>query len=255
VQGRLNYEGTRHIPILNALFAAPVEDRSAGSATPPPPPARVPAAVETVPQPAAADQAPVGKPGAEAVPSPAGMPAGRGFRTGQLFDLARIEAAGLTVAEINAIVEQARADRRQLAAERAELRRQRLELEMRERDVEERRQLQEVVAERGRLEQAVREFNARVTEIRIDEMAALEEAARSIARLTPAAGAELMVEFWQGDDGPNKVVKLLAVMAADRADEILACLDTRRAREILEKRMTVIRPRATEAAGKHGDRR
>ena len=246
-QGRLNYEGTRHIPLLNSLFSAPEEapvTRKPSTRNSPAREATVTPNVVTQTKSAlrkkerATDSA--------ELPRLSGMPAARGFGSGELFDLRRLEAIGLTVDDVNAIVEQARKDRQAAAAERSELYRLRRGLEVRERDVAERharlaKLMDDVVTERKRVEQAIQDFNERVTELRIDEVAALEETARTIGKLTPAAGAELIVEFWQGEDGPNKVVKILAVMNKDRADEILAHLDTRRAREILEKRMTVIR--------------
>ena len=274
-QGRLNYEGTRSIPILNTLFSSD-EQASEEPITGKAPEQSAPretgrsktaghkvSGVTTASSQQGASSPPRGTSqksaspkttGKPAKPSPlTGMPGARGFEAGELFDLEKLEATGLTVDDVNAIVEQARKERQRVAAERVELRRVRQELELRERDVADRyarvsELMAEVVAERKRVEQAIHAFNKRVTELHVDEIAALEATAGTIAKLEPSAGAELIVEFWLGENGPSKVVKILAVMDKDRADEILACLDTKRAREILERRMTVIRTGAARPA-------
>ena len=111
--------------------------------------------------------------------------------------------------------------------------------------------MDEITESRRRLEAAIRAFDERVTELRVDEVAALRATASSIARLRPQAGAELLLEFWNAPGGKQKVVKLLAVMQQDRADEIVGSLDPKIAHEVLERRMTLIR----SGGGKRGGRR
>jgi DNA-directed RNA polymerase subunit F len=240
-QGRLNYEGTKNIPLLNALF------------TPPAPPAPR-ADPEEKPHSVARSRV------AHVAPTPvrngdlesgdgasgAGMPTANGFAPGGLIDLPKLSASGMTIDEVNAIVEQVRNTKIELAKERAEMQQLRRDLEVRERDVTTRQAhvtglMRQVLDGRATLERAIKDFNERVVELPAEQEAAYAGIARTIAKLVPEAGAELIVDFWQTPGGQAKVVKILAVMPEDRADEILACLDTKRVREILEKRMTVKR--------------
>jgi DNA-directed RNA polymerase subunit F len=237
-QGRLNYEGTRNIPLLNTLFTPPTPRADPEEK----PHSGVRSRVARVAPAPARKRDPMTGDGA----SGAGMPTPNGFAPGELIDLPKLSASGMTIDEVNAIVEQARKTKIELAKERAELQQLRRDLEVRERDVAARQArvtglMQQVIDGRATLERAIKDFNARVVELPAEEEAAYAGIARTIAKLVPEAGAELIVDFWQTPGGQAKVVKILAVMPEDRADEILACLDTKRVREILEKRMTVKR--------------
>lgn len=255
VQGRLNHEGTKEIPVLRWMFPAPpnADGRSV--------PRRSQPTAKTSPVPTTPKTR---RPGASrpvdalseanAPPDLPGVPPARGFEIGQLFDLAPLEATGLTVHDVNALVARAQSDRAAVASERAELERARRELELREKDVAERyaklqTMLDDIVDRRRSFETDVKTFNERVTVLYAAERQALLATASSIARLKPAAGAELIREFYAGDNGPQKVVKILAVMVPERADEILGSLDPKLAREILECRMSLIEePRDARAS-------
>ena len=168
------------------------------------------------------------------------------YETGRLFDLRKLEPSGMTVDEVNNLVAQTRKMQETIELERKVLEKQRRDLEVRERDIADRQArldnlINEVDAERKKVEQTVEDINKKLVELSVDEVAALKETARTVGSLDAQAARELVLDYWRTPDGQTKVIKILAVMEAAKVDEIIAQMETRQMREILEKRMTIAR--------------
>ncbi len=164
---------------------------------------------------------------------------------GDLFEMPRIKA-GMSVEEINSVVSRAQSMMKDVERKQAVLEEQRLNLEVRERDIADRqgrvdKLINQVQEERTKVEQAIEEFNKRVLYLRPQEESGLKEIARTVASLTSDAAKELIMNYWRTPEGQNKAIKILAVMDKEKVDLIIAEMETQTMREILEKRMTIVR--------------
>ena len=165
---------------------------------------------------------------------------------GHLFDLSRIKASGLSAEEINALIERSKKMKQEIETERAVLRKSRRDLEIREQDIADRQKtvtdlIHQVDTERSNVEMMIADFNGRILELRVDEESALKETAGTIASLEPEAAMRLILDYWQSEPGQVKAIKILAVMSREKVDEIIAQMETKQMRDVLEKRMTVAR--------------
>ena len=164
---------------------------------------------------------------------------------GDLFDLKKI-SANFSVEEVNDIIGRAKKVEQELELKRAELANRERSLETRERDIADRQDrvsklLSKVDAERAKVEKTIEDFNRRVLELRSDEESSLKEAADTIGSLDAEAAKKLILDYWRTPEGQNRAIKILAVMEKSKVDEILATMETTAMREVLEKRMTVVR--------------
>lgn len=167
------------------------------------------------------------------------------WRPGRLFDFKPIEP-GITVDEINEIRRRANEAMAQVERERAALDKRKSELDAREQDIRDRQEdvlkkMREIEQARVQLEKDAEEFARRVVLIRADEEKGLKEVARSVAAQTPTRAAAILAEWWGREDTQARALKVLTLMETEAADAILAEMKESQVREVLDKRLRVLR--------------
>ena len=170
------------------------------------------------------------------------------FRPGRLWSFPQMEA-GMTADELNDILRRAREERLAIERDRGAMVQQRRELDARERDVADRQdavleKLREVEQLRAKLQAEIDEFQSTVLLIRQDEMSGLQSVAKTLASVEAKSAAAVIKKWWETDEGQARALKIWTVMEADAAHAILAELDVEMIRQVLEKRLKVVRAQA-----------
>lgn len=255
VQGRLTHEGTKHIPLLHSCFptpeapaprrpARPVQRGTRGAVT---------GLGEKLPERDEGVLEPLDPHREQGVGGgrPGGQPEGRVKEArpagDRLFDFDRL-LPGISVEELDAALAHARRAAAEVVAARAELDERAQGLEARERDLEARQEqilrlLERVETERARVEARIAAFDGSAVVLRQDQEAACKAAASTVASLEPEVARALIEDYWRTAEGQAQAVRILAVMEPRRADAILGLLDTAVLRQILERRMSIVRGR------------
>lgn len=167
------------------------------------------------------------------------------YRPGRLWSFPQMEA-GMTADELNDILRRAREERLAIERDRGAIVQQRRELDARERDVADRQdavleKLREVEQLRAKLQAEIDEFQSTVLLIRQDEMSGLQSVAKTLASVEAKSAAAVIKKWWETDEGQARALKIWTVMDADAAHAILAELDVEMIRQVLEKRLKVVR--------------
>lgn len=237
-QGRLDYEGTRGVPVLSWFFAAP--DKTEG--------------------PVEEDFLELGEGTAggefEAVdtgtdleldldPGSAPMLEGVAPAEGEgLFRYPRLDS-GQSAADmeeqmlrIHRMEDEAR--RRLAIVEEREI-----DLGIRERDLADRERaiaqsMMEVDAAKERLDRRIAEFEQRVTLVEKDEVAGVLTFGRSLASFDPSRAAQIVMQEFESEVGRQRIVKVMTLMDSDDADRILSRVPDDKVRELLIERLDVV---------------
>jgi flagellar motility protein MotE (MotC chaperone) len=232
LQGRLDYEGTRGIPVLGSFFAAPPASD---------------AATETRPSVEAQDS-----PDAPAVQSPAasggdGQPAqshaGQRAPRGALFEFPPLQS-NLTPEEMTSALVSLEVRRRDLDRREAQIAREKEELSGLARDMEERRKA--VRADMAMVQSASEEVDLRLKTFRGEsslleqqEQKNYKEQADRFAVMDPQKAAELLLEM--GPESEDKAAKLLSLMDAETAARVLGEMDPKRGARIVTRSLKLVR--------------
>lgn len=299
LQGRLNYAGTRGLPLVHSLFDPPVPEEDgqeeaeaegqeeaeedgaevdsaeaeSGQAheavSAPPTEAGMPYNIGRSVNPSAETGGEPLRVGEEPTPEDGGRhrtkeaaahktsseqqdretPPRRGdrrYRPGKLFEFPTIRA-GISVAELNEMLGEAKAARERARAELASLEKRKRDLDAREADIKEREEqilakIRQIEQMRAKLEEKISEFQRTVTMIRNDEVQAIKSDAETLAAFEPRFASQLIQQWWRSEEGQVRVVKILALMDTEAVHAILQTMDPAQAREILDKRAKVVRP-------------
>ena len=108
----------------------------------------------------------------------------------------------------------------------------------------------EVEALQRRLDERIARFQDEIKLVRSDEAAALKRNAKTLESFEPAKAAELLTEQWKTEAGQVDVLKLLEFMDKEAVDQILAELPNHLVREVLQKRLRVVKEPAAPASGR-----
>lgn len=234
VQGRLDHDGTRGIPVLEQLFAEPEHDaeQPLGAADPDAGPGEE---LPQDPKPAVQETTPA----AQNQGAPPDVHEVQG-----LFEFPRLDS-GMTAADLERILRVAREAEERARLERAGVEAAEAELFARQRDLEDREasiamQMLRVDQERARLEERIAEFERQVLLVEQDELRGLREYARTLASFEPSRAAAIVLQEWELDEGRKRIVKVLAVMDPVDADVVLAEIDVAQIREVLLERLKIV---------------
>jgi flagellar motility protein MotE (MotC chaperone) len=167
------------------------------------------------------------------------------YRPGRLWSFPRIEP-GIGVDELNDILRRAKKAQEDVTRERAALEQRRAELDAREQDIADRQQLvlskmTEVEQMRARLQAEVDDFRNTVLLIRDDESAGLKALATTLQGIEPSKAASVIIKWWETEEGQTKALKVWTVMDPDAANAILGEMDVELVRQVLDKRLKVVR--------------
>ena len=240
MQGRLDYEGTRDVPVFDWLFSAPEDtagpERADASVTPP--------------------AAPIGETAGGAVvgggperPDTVRTPGSTASRASDLpgiaFDDAPpvspvIDFAELMPGDVQKFEQMFREAERRLdeveARERALDRRER-ELRIREEDLLERDRAVTMAilgldAERERLDARLRQFREDVRLVRSTELQKVQDLAAFLLEIGPESSADFIEHEWKDPEGQDRVVTAVAQMSQADAARTLRALSSERRHEI-----------------------
>lgn len=165
---------------------------------------------------------------------------------GKLFEFPRLKAR-MSVQDVNRILEQALAEKQAAERERVVLAQRSAELDARETDLRDREerileQMREIEQSRAQLNERIEQFRSQVILVDEKQKEDLEADAKTLAAFEPERASELLLEWWKRSETDKaKVVRILSVMKADAADQILQIMEVSQAREILDMRAKVIR--------------
>ena len=247
VQGRLDYAGTRGVPIASWLFAPPSADEATAEVAIPADPPAVAASDPTAAPPPTPDEEPA-----------AGAAAATGEATSDQQDADRLEPrspglfrfpqidSGLTAEDVDQALRAAHAARDQAALERVRLAALAADLDLQRSDLQDResaiaRQMLRVEQERDRVEQRIAEFERQVLLVERDDLRGYQEFGRTLAAFDPLRAAAIVMDEWADDVGRQRIVKVLATMDPVDADGILAAVDASQVRALLVERLKVVR--------------
>ncbi len=229
LQGRLDYAGTRGIPLVQSLFSKPSSatdaSRTARPRALPPAPAAEPALDAAKQQQFEAR--------VEALTDP-----GRQPQTG-LFQLPLLES-GLSAADLDEMARAAREQRESLARREAALDHREEQLAAREDDVTRRHGevqslMRDVVDARQQLMEERRELGRLYTFIDESEESRYREQARFLAGQDRVQAGGVVREMWRSESGRTDAVRMLRLMQAEDRDEILAVLSAAELRDIVAR--------------------
>jgi flagellar motility protein MotE (MotC chaperone) len=232
-QGRLNWEGTRDVPLLNDLFAPPVT-------------ADGPAGLSMAPGPTSGTRerrpALSGGPGPDGGPLSASRP---------LFSYPQLPG-GVSAEELTAAWLRLDERHRQQQAEAVASEQRAQQLALLAADLEERRQsvraeMAATEAKSAKLEAKVQAFSERTTRLAGQEVANLQRQAESLQAMDAAAAAGVLLELIPSAEA--EAVKLLSTMDADAAAAVLSAMDPKSAARLMERGLRLIR----EDAGAKGN--
>ncbi len=221
IQGRLDHDGTRGIPLLEQLFAD-----TGDPAKPAAPTVVVPAA-----------------PAGETAPPAAGEPAAALVR--EPFQLPELSGA-LKVEDIESMLRAAEVRDRASRDRAAAVAQRERELALRQRDLEDREaavadKMLEVDRERERLEARIAQFEKDVLMVHRDDVRALRDYAHTLAALDPERAAAVLEREWQDEAGRKRITRALALLDAEEVGAILGQVPADRTREVLLERLKVVR--------------
>jgi hypothetical protein len=91
------------------------------------------------------------------------------------------------------------------------------------------------------LDNKIEAFRQQVKIVHTDELPALKRNAATLASFEPAKAAELVVEQWKQERGQEQVLRTFEVMDTDAVNAILAVLPNQMIRDVLEKRLKIVR--------------
>lgn len=255
VQGRMNYLGTRGVPVLSWFFSDPdgvqqslLADEGDGAAgirdeSEPGASAFDPGRGERA-EPDFDEASASGAP--QVTPAPLGetdLPA--------QFDYLTVDA-GVTAEEIEAIARQARDLRDEAERRLAIVAEREADLAVRERDLADRDhavrlQIERLEQDRRALDDAIEHFRSLVIAIEQDEYRPLLQLGGVLANLEVDSAVKLVIDFWEDDAGGrrDKIVKTLALMDGSAelrhsAHKILRAMPHERLKDLLEERLKVV---------------
>lgn len=168
------------------------------------------------------------------------------FRDKGLFDFQAIPA-GLDVQAINDMWRRAKAALEETEQREAALDEAEKLLAIREQDLHDREEalatkMKEVEAAQRQLDAKIVQFNDEVKLVRPDDEAALKATARTLSSMDAEMAAGVVQEWWMTEEGQDRALKVLSVMANDSLDSIVAALPVQLQRDFLEKRLLLIKP-------------
>ncbi len=235
-QGRLDYEGTRGVPVLSWFFAEPGRPEA-----------------PTDPDELELDE-PIGDGRSDAAgfdpsfgdaPGAVPMLEGTGGDSGDgLFRHPTLDS-GLTVADLEEQLLRIHRMEDEVRRRLAIVEEREIDLGIRERDLADRERaiaqsMIEVDAARERLDRRIREFEERVKLVEKDEVAGVLAFGRSLASLDPSRAAQITLQEFASEVGRQRIVKVLTLMDSDDADRILARIPDDKVRELLIERLDVV---------------
>ncbi|MCA8943643.1 MAG: hypothetical protein KDB80_13850 [Planctomycetes bacterium] len=167
------------------------------------------------------------------------------YRRGEFFKFPRLEG-DITVTELNQYLRASKLALEELEKKRSQLDAYAGELDARERDIEDReRQIAEQMAAvdvaRAALDKRVAEFRDTVLLVRRDESEGLRKYAETLASFEPKRAMQHVIETWdQGEEGRNRILKVLSMMKSKDVNAILQEVELPRLRDILVQRLKVV---------------
>jgi hypothetical protein len=169
------------------------------------------------------------------------------YRRGKLFEFPQL-ASGMSVAEIDEILASAQELRQALERQREALDQREAELAAREADLEDRERavlerMREVLQHRGELEEQVAAFRRSYSLVASNEAAELQSYAETLSALPAEKSSQIILRYWQTEDGADKAVKILKLMEKDPRDELFNLLTAEQTQAILDRlARTVVEP-------------
>ncbi|MBK8977800.1 MAG: hypothetical protein IPM29_17975 [Planctomycetes bacterium] len=239
-QGRLDYEGTRGIPVLSWFYSDPYAT-SVGTEPDRPLPAdagpqlpRAPSAVTAAMPPAA----PLAEPAA------AGPGTEPGAGAADLFRYPPLDS-GVTPQEIDELLRSARRLDNEVHQRLAQVEAREQDLAAREQDLADREnaiavQMTRVDAAREALDERIRLFESKVKLVERDQIAGLVAYGSTLASFDPQRAAALVVQEWGDDVGRDRITKVLTLMDPVDADAILQRIPDESIRAVLVARLDVV---------------
>ncbi len=159
--------------------------------------------------------------------------------------------AGITPEKLNEAWERVQQQIADIQKRNAAIDQREADLRILEQDIA--RRQTEIAAERTRvetmqkdLEGRIAAFQQQVKMVRLDEVAGLKRNAATLASFSPAKAAELVQENWRSEAGQDLMLKTLEVMDKDKANGILGALPNGMVRDVLERRLRVVREQAAD---------
>lgn len=227
--GRLDYEGTKNIPLLRSFFSAPPDDDGPVRAG-----ARAPKPARSRPARSAAART-----GEQAVQRDLQEPSGDG--QDPIDGLAT-----LTPEQINEAWQRVQAALAEIEDRKNALDLRERELEVLADDVAWRQN--ELGVERTKLEQSHRALDARIQKfqeqvklIRTDDIAALKRNAQTLASFDAEKAAALIAEQWKTERGQDEILRTIEFMDRYRLNEILATMPNELVQDVLRLRTRVVK--------------
>lgn len=167
------------------------------------------------------------------------------YASGGLF---RFEGmpAGLSAKQIDEAWQRVQAATRELEHRRQaqELRERELQMladDIARRQTEVGKERSEVESLQRQLDERMEAFRQQVKMVRSDEAAGLKRYAQTLASFDAAKAAAIVQDLWRTESGQDEIVKTMEFMARDAANAILAELPKELVRELLQRRMRVVR--------------
>ena len=101
-------------------------------------------------------------------------------------------------------------------------------------------QMAKVDQARTKLDTRIREFEAQVLIVRRDEQPALQQYAATLANFEPTRAMQHVMQSWETEDGRDRILKVMAVMAPEAVDAIMAEVELPQLKDILVQRLRVV---------------
>lgn len=154
--------------------------------------------------------------------------------------------AGLTAAQLNDAWQRVQNRMRELEHREEALGLREKELQALADDVSRRqtdlgRQRAELEDLQVKLDERIERFQQQVKLVRTDEVAGLKKNAQTLANFEPSKAAGILQDTWRTEAGQDEVVKLLEYMDKDSANTILAAMPRELVREVMQRRMKIVR--------------
>lgn len=154
--------------------------------------------------------------------------------------------AGISPERVNEVWQRAQQQLADLDQRKAVMDQREQDLSMLEQDIA--RRQTELGRERSRLETLQKDLDARIEQfarqvklVRVDEVAGLKKNAETLASFEASKAAELVQEQWRTEAGQELILKTLDVMDKDALNAILAALPNGVVRDVLERRLRIVR--------------
>lgn len=274
VQGRLNFDGTRGVPVLEEFFKEPKAEGEDARATLPgeEPPrleglgreavlprelgpsldgAEIPAGGQPAVEPAEGDEtgaahgrAADGQNGQTGHPADfehrkEGLMGQDQYRRGKLFVFPQLDS-GMSVGELDRILKAAEQLKSDLVRRQASLDQRDADLAAREADIEDRQRavlekMREVLQQRSKLTEEITAFERTYTLVRGNEVAQFTGYAERLGSLDSEKASQIILQMWQTEEGQARATKILKLMSGEAKDELFSVLTAEQTQAILDR--------------------